>query len=228
MSSDQAGCSSDLNWIELPVVESGLNHFLISLNPSHDPCKLCGTILRLKRKQLWDAHWWNLFLSQDAGPAAPPLGLTPGYRNQNAKQEITKEQLPFWRLTILANNQPSGMELLQTQTTLLAILKTRPSSVWTSTATSQLFGMTARLREIAEDVFDTVLHRRRCAGTGQRANVSPGARRSASRWTWAICWEKSSTFWAGGLWRVQPGGVHRVHHRGDNPGSEGRPGGLKS
>ena len=48
MSSDQAGCSSDLNWIELPVVESGLNHFLISLNPSHDPCKLCGTISWLK------------------------------------------------------------------------------------------------------------------------------------------------------------------------------------
>ena len=41
---------------------------------------------------------------QDAGPAAPPLGLTPGHRYQNAKQEITKEQLPFWRRTIYSNN----------------------------------------------------------------------------------------------------------------------------
>ena len=40
------------------------------------------------------------------------------------------------------------MELLQTQTTLLATLKTRRSNVWTSTATSQLFGMMARLKAL--------------------------------------------------------------------------------
>ena len=43
---------------------------------------------------------------QDASPAAPPLGLTPGHRYQNAKQEITKEQLPFWGRTIYSNNWP--------------------------------------------------------------------------------------------------------------------------
>ena len=81
----------------------------------------------------------------------------------------------------------------------------------------------------------------------------PGARRSASRstcqtfpsftlfldrvdlvwldrvWkTQSILQGENSTFWSGGLWRVQPGGVHRVHHRGDDPGSEGRPGDKKS
>ena len=99
--------------------------------------------------------------------------------------------------------------------------------------------------------------RRRCAGTGPRASASPGVRRFANRWTFQLfnlslrhkCWVEGSEtqharhlfrtnsiafapsmysiFWVGGLWRVQPGRIHGVHHRWDKQGAEGRPGGEK-
>ena len=99
--------------------------------------------------------------------------------------------------------------------------------------------------------------RRRCAGTGPRASASPGVRRFANRWTFqlfnlslrhkcsvegsetqharhlfrtnSIAFSPSmySIFWLGGLWRVQPGRIHGVHHWWDKPGAEGWPGGEK-
>ena len=130
------------------------------------------------------------------------------------------------------------MGLLQTQTTLLVTLKTRPNNVWTLSAMSQLYGTMARYFQVpvrkktaVAATFETgFFSRRRCAGTGPRANVSLGARRFASRsrlnpsFFDVTSLRKSTSFCTGWLWRVQPCGVHWVHHGGDNPGSEGRPG----
>ena len=56
----------------------------------------------------------------------------------------------------------TGMERLQTQTTLLATLKIRRSNVWTSTAMSQLFGMMARLKALHQRMYLTLC----CTGGG--------------------------------------------------------------
>ena len=221
-------------WFKLDWIR--LQHFLISVNLSHDPtCKHCGTICRREPQSEKPHEECSIDKNnpqiQDAGPAAPPLGLTSGNGYQNAKQEITQEQLP-----ILANynqpyrdgapsdpNDPFG-DIEDPSKQCLDINCYEPVA-WDD-------GQVQNSRPSKEDVFDTAFSiRRRCAGTGQRANVSPGARRFASRWTFSFplsLWEKSGIFWSGELWGVQPCGVHRVHYRGDQPGSEGRPGYTKS
>ena len=112
---------------------------------------------------------------------ASPLAIATKMPNR----KLPKNNFLFGGGLFIPTTDLTGMEPLQTQMTLLATLKTHPSNVLTSTATNQLLGMTARLKVfhpvLAEYVFDRVFYRRRCVGTGQKANVSPGARRSASR-----------------------------------------------
>ena len=145
----------------------------------------------------------------------------------------------------------TGMEPPPTPTIHSATSRTLQSNVSTSTATSRSSGTMARLATVCVWHLRTRCScRRRCAGTGPRASASPGARRFANRWTFqtfnlflrhkclvvgtetrtnsiAFVPPLFSIFWVGGLWRVQPGGIHGVHHRWDKPGAEGWPGGEK-
>ena len=150
MSSDQDGCSStDLNWIESDFSTSWSvwTHHTTQHANTVEPYDGESHNLRkhMKNAQLITTTFKFRMLVLLPLLLASPMAMATKMPNR----KLLKNNFQFLPITI----NLTGMELLQTQTTLLATLKTRRSNVWTSTATSQLLGMMAR--------FKTVIHQKR-------------------------------------------------------------------
>ena len=150
MSSDQDGCSSsDLNWIESDFSTSWsvwtyhTTQHANTVEPYDDESHNLRN--HMKNAQLIKTTLKFRMLVLLPLLLASPLAMATKMPNR----KLLKNNFQFLPITI----NLTGMELLQTQTTLLATLKTRRSNVWTSTATSQLLGMMAR--------FKTVVHQKR-------------------------------------------------------------------